>query len=93
MSRKGGATERIPWKVEEIEIMEETPRGELLRLFKANKKLVMYQILKVSHFNRSTLLCELYRLKCDGFVKSSRKPVKLKGETKAKSMAVYEWLK
>ena len=90
--RKSGATEQIPWKIEELKVFKETPREEMCRIFKKHKILVSTQAKKLSKFGANTVNSELRRMTEFDILSAKTETVQLGDDTRVKQMIVYRWL-
>ena len=88
---KHGALEEIPFKLEKLTVMKESPRVELCNMFKKHKRLVGSQVRQLSKFGANTIHSELRRMTEFGLLTAKVETVVLGDRLQAKQMIVYYW--
>ncbi len=91
MSKTKGVGDEIPFKLEKLTIMKESPREELCKMFKKHKILVGPQVKKLSKYGPNTVYSELRRMADFGFISAKVETVQLGERLQAKQMIVYRW--
>ena len=89
--RKDGVGDEVPFELEKLTILKETPREEICKMFKKHKKLVGPQVKQLSKFGPNTVYSELRRMTEFGMLSAKAETVHLGDRLQAKQMIVYTW--